>query len=116
MLFRSIKVEKFNEKYRLREQGAVLNWFDITAPEGRLSLNDKVEEILKTAEGRELFSRLTSKLKGKSEGLPSGEEAFKMLGGFTLLRLLTMLKMMDIEFSKEELLKINSHLNEIKKS
>ena len=112
---RIIKVEKFNEKYRLREQGAVLNWFDITAPEGRLSLNDKVDEILKTAEGRELFSRLTAKLKGKSEGIPSGEEAMKMLGGFTLLRLLTMLKMMDIEFSKEELLKINSHLNEIKK-
>ncbi|MBR2338341.1 MAG: DUF4982 domain-containing protein, partial [Clostridia bacterium] len=35
------KVDTFNETYRLIEKGAVLNWFDIDAPEGYLSLNDK---------------------------------------------------------------------------
>ena len=110
------KVESFNEDYRLREEGAVLNWFDITAPDGRLSLNDKIEDIMKTAEGRELFSRLSSKLKGKTEGMPTGEDSMKMLGAFTLLRFLSLLKMMDVEFSKEELLKINSRLNEIEKT
>lgn len=28
------KVDTFNEAYRLKEKGVVLNWFDITEPEG----------------------------------------------------------------------------------
>ena len=39
------KVDKMNEDYILREKGAVLNWFDIDAPEGRFSLNDKISDI-----------------------------------------------------------------------
>ena len=35
------KVDGFNEKYRLKEKGALLNWFDVTAPDGYFSLNDK---------------------------------------------------------------------------
>ena len=31
------KVEVFNEEYRLKEKGAVLNWFDITEVEGYYS-------------------------------------------------------------------------------
>ena len=34
------KVEVFNEDYRLKEKGAILNWFDIDAPEGYYSLNN----------------------------------------------------------------------------
>ena len=40
------KVETFNESYRLKEKGAILNWFDITAPEGYFSLNDKLSDIM----------------------------------------------------------------------
>ncbi len=114
------KVDTFNEEYRLREQGAIINWFDITTPDGRLSLNDKIDDILKIAEGREMFSRLTSKLKNRGSDtsafdLGRGEDMMKMLGGFTLLRFLSLLKMMDIDFTKEELLKINSQLNKIEK-
>ena len=32
------KVETFNDAYRLKEKGAILNWFDINAPEGYYSL------------------------------------------------------------------------------
>ncbi len=36
------KVETFNEEYRLKEQGAIINWFDIETREGYLCLNDKM--------------------------------------------------------------------------
>ena len=45
------KVEKFNEAYRLTEKGAVLNWFDITAPDGFFSLNDTVGDIMSNEDG-----------------------------------------------------------------
>ena len=38
-----------------------------------------------------------------------------MLGGFTPLRLTSMVGMLDISFTKEELLKMNKKLNRIKK-
>ncbi len=46
------KVDKMNPDYILREQGTVLNWFDITEVEGRLSLNDKIGDITKTLRGK----------------------------------------------------------------
>ena len=49
------KVNKFNDAYRLVEKGAILNWFDITAPEGFYSLNDKLEEIMKSEESRSIL-------------------------------------------------------------
>ena len=52
------KVEVFNEAYRLREKGAILNWFDITAPEGYFSLNDKLSDIMASEQGRVLFSQM----------------------------------------------------------
>jgi len=39
----------------------------------------------------------------------------KMLGGFTVLRLTSMMGMINVSFTKEELLKINRKLNKIKK-
>jgi beta-galactosidase len=39
----------------------------------------------------------------------------QMMGGFTVLRLTSMMGMMNIEFTKEELLKMNKKLNKIKK-
>ena len=49
------KVEKFNEAYRLVEQGAVLNWFDITEKEGYCSLNTKISDIMGTLRGKSLL-------------------------------------------------------------
>ena len=39
----------------------------------------------------------------------------KMMGSFTLLRLLGMAGMMNVSFSKEELITINTALNRVKK-
>ena len=39
----------------------------------------------------------------------------QMMGGFTVLRLTSMMGMMNISFTKEELLKMNKKLNRIKK-
>ena len=39
----------------------------------------------------------------------------KMLGGFTVLRLTGMMGMVNVSFTKEELLKMNKQLNRIRK-
>ena len=39
----------------------------------------------------------------------------QMLGGFSVLRLSSMMGMMNISFTKEELLKMNRQLNRIRK-
>ncbi len=117
------KVETPNEAYRLREKGAVLNWFDITEPEGYLSLNSKMSEIMGTLRGKMLLGSLMMKMmpkKGKDGEAPKAmgfelnEGMMQMMGGFTLLRLTSMLRMMNISFTKEELLDLNAKLNKIK--
>ena len=45
---RICKADKMNPDYILREQGAVLNWFDITEIDGRFSLNDKIGDITRS--------------------------------------------------------------------
>ncbi len=120
------KVDTFNEEYRLKEKGAILNWFDIDAPEGYLSLNDKMSDVISTIQGKMIFMGLMGKLmggKGKGEdgkikaaGFEVGPEMMSMMGGFTVLRLFTLMGgMMDVKFTKEELLQLNSKLNKIKR-
>ena len=127
------KVDEMNMDYVLVEKGAVLNWFDIDAPEGRFSLNDKMGDILATKRGKLWFVGVGLKLKkkmdannktGKSGKKSGGFEVnlkdseggmMQMLGGFTVLRLTSMMGMMNISFTKEELLKMNKKLNRIKK-
>jgi len=118
------KVEVFNEEYRLKEKGAILNWFDIDAPEGYFSLNDKVGDILATVRGKLLFAGLMGKvLGGKKGGKPAEAMGFEitpdmmgMMNGFTVLRLVTLMgSMMEGKLSKEMLLDLNAQLNKIKK-
>ena len=123
------KVETMNEDYILREKGAVLNWFDIDAPEGRLSLNSTFDEILATFRGKlfgiGLLMIVKKKMKqnekpsedGKKKGgmeMPVGGGIMKMLGGFTVLRMTSLIGMVNISFTKEELLKMNKKLNRIR--
>jgi len=121
------KVEVFNEDYRLKEKGAILNWFDIDAPEGYLSLNDKMSDIISTLQGKMLFMGMAAKFlggkKGKNGDAPKMEamgfeinaDMMSMMGGFTALRLFTLMGgMADIKFTKEQLLDINKKLNKIK--
>ena len=120
------KVDKMNEDYILKEKGAVLNWFDVNAPEGRFSLNDKLSDIMSCLRGKLWFLKLGLKLKkamggGKkgekkeAMGFELSEDMMKMMGGFTVLRLTSLISMMNINFTKEELLKMNKQLNRIRK-
>ena len=111
------KVDTFNEAYRLKEEGAILNWFDIDAPEGYLSLNDKVSTVLATPEGAELFGSILGNLSGKKAmGFEVSEGMMQMMGGFTVLRLTSMMGMMNLKFTKEQLLELNARLNTIKRN
>ncbi len=111
------KVEEFNEAYRLKEEGAILNWFDIDAPEGYFSLNDKMSDIIMNPAGQALFGQLMGGMAGKKAmGFEINESMMAMMGGFTMLRLITLAGgMMDMKFTKEQLLGLNAQLNQIKK-
>jgi beta-galactosidase len=125
------KVETFNEEYRMKEVGAILNWFDIDEREGYFSLNSKMGDIMETLRGKLWMAGLALTIKKKmdankkpSEGeekkggftvdLKSLKGMGQMLGGFTVLRMTSMMGMANISFTKEELLAINVKLNKIK--
>ena len=116
------KVEVFNEAYRLKEKSAILNWFDITMPEGYLSLNSTFKDIMGTLQGKllvmGLFGKMMSQMGGgdKKGGMDMSSMSgmMDMLGGFTFIRLAGMLGTMNVNFTKEELLDINAKLNKIK--
>ncbi|MBQ1208621.1 MAG: glycoside hydrolase family 2 protein [Lachnospiraceae bacterium] len=135
------KVDTMNEDYILKEKGAVLNWFDITMPDGRFSLNDKLGDIMSTLGGKIWLLGLGLMLKkkmgqrdaekkaaevknGGEEKKSSGggfssmkisKEMIQMMGGFTVIRLTGMIGMINISFTKEELLKLNVQLNRLRK-
>ena len=111
------KVEVFNEEYRLKEKGAILNWFDVVAPEGYYSLNSKIEDIVKSEEGARVFSEIMAPavggiMGGKSEKTDMGP-MMKMLGSFTVLRLTSLLGAGNVTLTKEQLLEMNAKLNEV---
>jgi len=122
------KVEVFNEAYRLQEKSAIINWFDITMPEGRYSINDKVSDILSTIPGKMVIAAFGAKLlkqmnggkKGtgeapKAAGFTITKDMLDMLGGFTILRLSGMVGTANITVTEKDLLKLNAQLNKIKK-
>ncbi len=117
------KVETFNEEYRLKEEGAILNWFDIEEKPGRLSLNSKMSDVIGTLRGKLIFAKLMGKMlggkkkgeKAKPMGFEVTPEMMSMMSGFTVLRLLTMAGgKMYAKFTKEDLLNLNKKLSKIK--
>ena len=116
------KVEVFNEEYRLKEKGAILNWFDIEAPEGYFSLNDKLSDIMGTVRGKMIFAGLAAKLMGglgggkpKAAGFEMTADMMQMMGGFTVIRLTSLMGTAGVSVTKEQLLELNAQLNKIKK-
>ena len=118
------KVEVFNEAYRLKEKGAILNWFDVEMPEGYLSINDKISDIMETMQGKIILGAMMAGMMAKMDKsagggmaeMAKGEGAKQMLGGFSILRLASMIGgFMNIEITKEQLLDLNKKLNKIKK-
>ena len=131
------KVDTFNEDYRMKEEGSVINWFEIDMPVGYLSINDTLEEILKTFKGKIALVKILltiknamsggsdKKEKGKKEvmGFDLGAMGMKinrgliktvmdMAKGFTIKRILMMI---GAKVPKEDILEINRTLNKIKK-
>ncbi len=126
------KVDTFNEEYRLKEKGAILNWFDVTAPDGYFSINDKLSDVFESKRaklvvalfGLKLLKKMKANKKGNGEKKSGGFDInlksmggsmMQMLGGFSILRMSSMIGMANITVTKEELLKVNSQLNKVKK-
>ena len=122
------KVEQFNEDYRMKEEGEVLNWFEITAPAGYYSINDSIGDIMKSVKGTLLLGLILKSMLSKRESngkkekkasenqIKLNKNIILMVQGFTVKRALSMAGMMGIEpLSKEEMLEINRKLNKIKK-
>jgi len=116
------KVDTPNESYRLREKGAVLNWFDITEVDGYFSLNDKLSDIMASPEGQQLFGGMMKQMMssgGKDSMMGAGFELtpalMQMMGGFTVVRLMSLMGAANVKVTKEQLLGLNAMLNKIKK-
>ena len=127
------KVDEMNMDYVLREVGAVLNWFDVVEKPGRFSLNDTIGDIMSCPRGKLWFLGIGLKIKKKMDAnkknTDKGEKKsggfdvdlkadgglMQMMSGFTVLRLTSMMGMVNISFTKEELLKLNKKLNRIRK-
>lgn len=126
------KVNHFNEKYRMAEEGAVINWFEITAPPGYLSINDTLGDIMATFRGKLVLLSVVpilikffkdsdkSRKKDKSKSKGMSVAGFKLnktmidiAKGFALKRAFSML---GVKFTKEQILNLNKRLNKIKKS
>ena len=127
------KVEEFNQDYVMKEEGAVINWFEIETPVGYYSINDTLGDILASFRGKLYALKFLKTLLGaysasgdnadKKEEKKKGEKAsvmgfsinktmIDMAKGFSVKRVLMML---GGKFTKEQILEINAQLNKIKK-
>ena len=127
------KVDTPNEAYIMKEEGQVINWFEISTPDGYFSINNTIGDIMSTFGGKLVMLKFVIMLKnamsgGKDE---NGEEkkggggvigGFKMTPamlkniygmakGFTIKRACSML---GGALSKEQILEINAKLNKVK--
>lgn len=124
------KVDTPNESYIMKEEGQVINWFEITTPDGRLSINNTFGDIMSTFKGKLVMLRFLLMLKSsmggndesgenKKGGVISGfkitpamlKNIYGMAKGFTVKRAISMLGGV---FSKEQILELNAKLNKIK--
>ena len=125
------KVDKFNEAYRMKEEGAVINWFEINTPTGYCSVNDTIGDIMSTLSGKIAMLRVAKimlgalkgdntkqsspkkKKKGASvAGFTLNSSMLKLAYGFTVKRAVTMI---GGRFTEEEILRMNAILNKVKK-
>ena len=110
------KVDTFNESYRMLEEGGVINWFEITTPEGCYNINDKMSDIMSSPKGGAILQEMMAANRSAGEEDSSmsehmmSEDVQKLLAGFTVKRLCSLSKM-----SKEQILQINTALNGIAK-
>ncbi len=119
------KVEEPNPAYRMPVSADVINWFEITAPEGYFSILDTMGDIMSNPQGAELMGGMMAKMQqanaASSDDDPQKgmkdlaskidpEAAQRMMMGFTVKRMLGFGSV-----PKEQVLAINAMLNKIKK-
>lgn len=127
------KVETFNEEYRMAEEGAVINWFEIDTPAGYLSINDTLGDIMATFRGKLVLLSMIPMMKkalSSAEDKSKDEKNKKPGGGFSVAGFKINKTMLDIakgfalkrafsmlggKFTKEQILGLNKKLNKIKK-
>lgn len=127
------KVETFNEEYRMAEEGAVINWFEIDTPAGYLSINDTLGDIMATFRGKLVLLSMIPMLKkalSSTEDKSRDEKSKKSGTGFSVAGFKINKTMLDIakgfalkrafsmlggKFTKEQILGLNKKLNKIKK-
>ena len=126
------KVDTPNESYVMKEEGQVINWFEISTPDGYLSINNTIGDIMSTFGGKIVMVKFLMMLKESAGGgkkKDDGEEkkgnmlsgfkvtpqmlknVYKMAKGFTIKRVFSML---GGSFTKEQILELNAKLNKIK--
>lgn len=130
------KVDKMNESYVMKEEGAVINWFEIEAPAGYLSVNDTVGEVWSTFRGKFTLLKLALSLKKALSSKESNQDSknkkdkkkmeimgmpvtigslksmMKIAAGFPIKRLISMI---GSKIPKETILALNKKLNKIRK-
>ncbi len=127
------KVDKPNEAYIMKEEGSVINWFEINTPEGYYSINDTIGDIMASAGGKFAMVKILLKIKnamtsGKKDGKKAEVGGFEVAGfkinmemiknvygmakGFTVKRVFSMI---GGKFTKEQILEVNAILNRVKK-
>ena len=136
------KVDTPNESYIMKEEGSVINWFEINTPDGYCSINDTIGDIMSTFSGKIAAIKILLKIKNafaspeKAEAKPKEKKKGKKKGsgleiagfelsmgmiknvygmakGFTVKRAFSM---MGGKFTKEQILEVNAILNKVKKS
>ena len=108
-------VDAPDESYRLKEQGAILNWFDITEREGYFSLNNLIRDIVAVPQGKQIIDDLLASVGMGGDGTKTGDFA-KMIGGFSVLRLSGLVGTLgETVLTKEKLLDLNAQLNQVAK-
>ena len=127
------KVDTPNEAYIMKEEGQVINWFEINMPDGYLSINNTIGDIMSTFRGKLVmlsFLKMLKSTMGGSKKDENGEEksgggviagfkvtpamlknVYGMAKGFTIKRCFSML---GGGFTKEQILELNAKLNKIK--
>ena len=125
------KVDTPNEAYVMKEEGQVINWFEINTPDGYLSINNTIGDIMSTFGGKLVMVKFLMMLKntmsgGKDEngeekngGVIAGfkitpamlKNIYGMAKGFTIKRCFSML---GGGFTKEQILELNAKLNKVK--
>ena len=122
---RIVKVDKFNDAYRMVETGDVLNWFDIETPDGKLSIMDRLDVVMKHPEALAAFGAFIKQLapEGKTDGgmmdmgtMMQNEGMMKMMGAFTVKRMTSMMGTAGLKNpTKEQMIELNKALNQIDK-